>query len=134
MSGPLLDRVALHLTVLAVSVGDLTGAEAGESSAAVRERVIRARALQRERLADVRGVYANGQMGAAELRRFRKALRPVIRMLQRAMNRLGLSPRDYHPGLEAARTIVDLDDVDEIDEPNVAEAIQYRKLDRRRSI
>ncbi len=111
---------------------DLTGVEPGETSAAVRKRVVRARRLQRERLAEVKGVYANGQMGAAELRRFCRPSKGVVRMLQRAMDRLELSARAYHRILKVARTIADLAGAKEIEEAHVAEAIQYRGLDRQR--
>ncbi len=82
----------------------------------------------------MKGVYANGQMGASELRRLCRPSRPVVRMLQRAMDRLDLSARAYHRILKVARTIADLEGAEEIGADHVAEAIQYRRLDRRRAV
>lgn len=134
VSGPLLDRVDLHLTVPAVAVEELTDVEPGEASAAVRERVVRARAIQRDRLAETDGAYANGQMGVRALRRYCKPSPSLVRMLQRSLDGMGLSARAYHRILKVARTIADLEESEELEEHHVAEAIQYRALDRKRCV
>lgn len=132
VSGPLLDRVDLHLTVPAVPVKDLTEPSPAEATATIRERVIRARTIQRSRLDGVPGIYTNGQMDARAMRAFCRPSRPVIRMLQGALDGLGLSARAYHRILKVARTIADLEGSPGLEEHHVAEAIQYRILDRRR--
>lgn len=134
VSGPLLDRVDLHLAVPAVPVEELTDLEPGESSASVRERVVQARAIQRERLAGVDGVYANGQMGVRALRRHCRPSPSLVRMLQRALDGMGLSARAYHRILKVARTVADLEGAADLEEHHVAEAIQYRILDRKRCV
>ena len=132
VSGPLLDRVDLHVEVPAVPFRALAGEPLGAGSHEVRERVERARAVQTERFRARPGLYANGQMGASEIRRFCRASRPVAGLLQRALDRLGLSARAYHRILKVARTVADLDGSDQIRSAHAAEAIQYRALDRRR--
>lgn len=134
VSGPLLDRVDLHVTVPAVPVEELTDPEPGERSATVRARVTRAREVQRERLSEVEGVYANGQMGPDSLRTFCRPAPPIIRMLQRALDGMGLSARAYHRILKVARTLADLEGTPDLEEHHVAEAIQYRVLDRKRCV
>ncbi|MDX1567248.1 MAG: YifB family Mg chelatase-like AAA ATPase [Longimicrobiales bacterium] len=134
VSGPLLDRVDLHVTVPTVPVDTLTDPEPGESSARVRERVIGARTVQRVRLADVEGVYANGQMGPRSIRDFCRPSPAVARLLRRALDGMGLSARAYHRILKVARTVADLEGREELEEHHVAEAIQYRTLDRKRCV
>jgi magnesium chelatase family protein len=130
ISGPLLDRIDIHLAVPAVQWQDLTGTEPGESSAAVRERVERARVRQRERFAGRPGIFANAHMGARDLKRWCKVDAGVEELLRHAITRLGLSARAYHRVLKLARTIADLSECAEIGPPHVREAIQYRTLDR----
>ncbi|MCA9721157.1 MAG: ATP-binding protein [Gemmatimonadetes bacterium] len=126
ISGPLLDRMDIHLSVPPVAYADLAGSEPAESSAAIRQRVEAARARQRERFADVPGVHANAHMGPRWIRI--DAATEVV--LRRAIERLGLSARAYHRVLKLARTLADLAGEDEIGPRHVAEAVQYRVLDR----
>jgi magnesium chelatase family protein len=112
---------------------DLVGTPSDESSAAVRERVERARAVQRQRFRSERGVYANAHMTTRHLRRHCVLDAPVESLLRQAVHRLGLSARAYHRILKIARTIADLAGADELSTTHVSEAIQYRSLDRRRA-
>jgi magnesium chelatase family protein len=133
ISGPLLDRIDIHLEIPAVPYRDLAGAPAEESSAAIRRRVERARGVQRSRFRERPGVYANAQMAARDLRRYCRTSGAVERLLREAVNRLGLSARAYHRVLRIARTIADLDGSGDLTPTHVSEAIQYRSLDRRRA-
>ncbi|MDQ3557054.1 MAG: YifB family Mg chelatase-like AAA ATPase [Gemmatimonadota bacterium] len=130
VSGPLLDRIDLHVEVPAVRVRDLQDQRRGEPSEAVRERVARARERQRERFADRAEVHANAHMAPRDLREFCKVSEACDALLRTAINRLGLSARAYHRVLKIARTLADLEGVPDIGTPHVAEAIQYRSLDR----
>ena len=130
ISGPLLDRIDIHLAVPAVQWHDLAGTEPGESSAAVRGRVEAARVRQRERFAERPGVFANAHMSARDLRRWCQVAPKVEELLRVAITRLGLSARAYHRVLKLARTIADLAGSDAIEPAHVREAIQYRTLDR----
>jgi magnesium chelatase family protein len=131
VSGPLLDRIDLHVTVPAVPFDTLTAGGTGEGSAAVGARVSAARVRQRARLASgVGGVHANGHMGTSETGAHCRPSRAVTRLLQQAVDRLGLSARAYHRVLRVARTIADLAGNDAILVEHAAEAIQYRMLDR----
>ena len=125
-----MDRIDLHVEVPAVSFDELSGGDRGESSAAVRERVIAARAQQRARFADAPGVTCNAYMGPGELRRHVRPNSEVLSLLQRAIDRLGLSARAYHRMLKVARTIADLEGCERVRTAHAAEAIQYRTLDR----
>jgi magnesium chelatase family protein len=129
ISGPLLDRIDIHIEVPAVKYRELTDRSAGEPSAAIRERVNRARDLQ---LARFRGTsfYCNAQMGARELHGHCQVESAGERLLEMAINRLGLSARAYTRILKVARTIADLDDGGPIKAHHLSEAIQYRSLDR----
>lgn len=130
ISGPLLDRIDIHLEVPPPSYGDLASGPRGEPSAAVRERVERARRLQRERF---RGqpIGCNAQMGPRELERFCRLDDEGQRLLERAMEQLGLSARAYGRILKVARTVADLEGSPEVRPPHLAEAIHWRGLDRR---
>lgn len=130
VSGPLLDRIDLHVEVPAVRYKELSDRRAGEPSAAIRERVTRAREIQRERFAQRPGLHANAHMGARDLRDFCRIGEGGDALLRTAISRLGLSARAYHRVLKIARTIADLDGAAEIGTVHVSEAIQYRSLDR----
>ena len=131
ISGPLLDRIDLHVEVPAVRYKELGTDTSGESSAAIRERVREARERQARRLA-VDGLYTNSQMQSRHLRKFCRLDESGERLLQTAMQRLGLSARAYTRIIKLARTIADLEGADNITSPHVAEAIGYRSLDRAR--
>ena len=133
VSGPLLDRIDIHLEVPAVPHRDLADGAREEPSAAIRGRVEGAREVQRRRFRDRPGVRANAQMAARDLRRHCRLSGPVESLLHEAVNRLGLSARAYHRVLKIARTIADLDGADDLTPTHVSEAIQYRSLDRRRA-
>ena len=130
ISGPLMDRIDLHVEVMPVSAAELSTAEAGEPSAAVRERVVRAREIQRERFLKVGGVHTNAMMNAAMLREYCRPDAAAAELLGRAMSRLALSARAYDRILKVARTIADLAGRPEIGAQDVAEAVGYRSLDR----
>jgi magnesium chelatase family protein len=129
VSGPLLDRIDLHLEVPAVPARDLTRAGA-EPSAEIRRRVARARTLQQERFAGRRGVHANAHMNARDLRAHCRLSETADAILRTAISRLALSARAYHRILKIARTIADLAGEARIEPSHVSEAIQYRTLDR----
>ncbi|MBM9614079.1 YifB family Mg chelatase-like AAA ATPase [Desulfobulbus rhabdoformis] len=127
ISGPLLDRIDMHLEVPAVPVQDLLGQPRGESSQTIRSRVNQARMLQRQRFAPVTQLHCNGQMRAKEVKTFCQLDRDSANLLHTSISRLGLSARAYHRILKIARTIADLDDSEHIQFPHLAEAIQYRR-------
>jgi magnesium chelatase family protein len=130
VSGPLLDRIDLHLDVPPVPWRELSDERPGESSECIRGRVIRARARQSERYAGRHGVYCNAQMSPRDIQQWCGITPPVAGLLQRALTRLGLSARGYHRILKVARTIADLEQADRVEADHVAEAIQYRSMDR----
>lgn len=129
ISGPLLDRIDLHIDVPAVKFSSLASAEAGESSALIRERIERARARQRERFhGSTAGI--NSEMTDAGLKRYCELPAAGKRLLESALQDLGLSARAYSRILKVARTIADLESRETLREEHLAEAIQYRSLDR----
>jgi magnesium chelatase family protein len=133
ISGPLLDRIDLHVEVTPVSFNELAGGEGStrsEPSSSVRERVLKARERQAERLAQHPGVYANAQMGSKLLKEVCVISQVGANLLKTAMERLNLSARAYDRILKVSRTIADLDGKDDIRPEHLAEAIQYRSLDR----
>ncbi len=136
VSGPLMDRIDLHMHVPAVPFESLEswngGGGEGPSSEEVRVRVMAARAIQRDRFADAPGVYANGHMRPSDLRRWCRPSPRVAAILQRAVERSRLSARAYHRILKVARTIADLGRAPEIGPDHAAEAVHYRSLDRMR--
>jgi magnesium chelatase family protein len=132
VSGPLLDRIDIHLHVPAVPFESLAGDDDGASSRDVRHRVATARAIQEARFADVPGVFANGHMRPADLRRWCRPSARVAAMLQSAVDRTGLSARAYHRILKLARTVADLACSEDIRVEHAAEAVHYRSLDRMR--
>ena len=130
ISGPLLDRIDLHVEVTPVSFGELTKNQKSERSEFVRERVIAARNLQLERFAEEEGVFNNAQMGAQLLQKISVIDEAGKSLLNIAMKKLGLSARAYDRILKVARTIADLESSSKIETHHLAEAIQYRSLDR----
>ncbi|HVU17759.1 MAG TPA: ATP-binding protein [Candidatus Didemnitutus sp.] len=129
VSGPLLDRIDIHVEAPALSIGELRASQAGESSAVLRERVASTRARQRERFADTRK-NTNARMTPTQIKRA-CALEPSLGdLLQRAMEQLRLSARAYDRILKVARTIADLAEAETIAAPHLLEAIQYRSLGR----
>jgi len=129
ISGPLLDRIDIHIDVPPVKHRELAGEPSGEPSAAIRERVRRARQLQQERFRRSK-IYCNAHMSTRQIRRFCPVDGEAKSLLERAMDRLGLSARAYDRILKVGRTIADLMGVEDIQAEHVAEAIQYRSLDR----
>jgi magnesium chelatase family protein len=132
ISGPLLDRVDLHVEVTPVPFHELSSARSPETSSAIRQRVVRARALQTARFADRQEVRCNAQMDGRLLRKTCAVDAAGQHLLQSAMDRLHLSARAYDRILKVARTIADLADSSDIRAEHIAEAIQYRSLDRER--
>ena len=130
ISGPLLDRIDLHVEMAHVSFGELSLLRPAEDSRTVRARVASAWERQQARFAKHERVRFNAQMGLAEIRGHCGLAEKPLGLLRMAMSRLALSPRGYHRVLKTARTIADLAGKDEIGEEHVAEAIAYRVLDR----
>jgi magnesium chelatase family protein len=128
ISGPLLDRIDLQIEVRALSAEEITSSAAGEPSSAIRERVEAARQIQRERFRRS-GAQSNAEMSSRQLRRHCE-LDPSRRLIEQAIERLGLSARAYDRVLKVARTIADLAGTERLDSAHVAEAVQYRALDR----
>lgn len=129
VSGPLLDRIDIHVDVPPLKQRELTGELTGEPSAIIRERVRRARAVQQERFRRSKA-FCNAHMTSRQIRKHCQPAGEARSLLERAMERLGLSARAYDRILKVARTIADLESVDEIQAEHIAEAIQYRTLDR----
>ncbi len=130
ISGPLLDRIDLHVEVVPVAFEKLSGAAPAESSAQIRERVVAARDLQARRFEKEDYIHCNAQMGSRLLRQHAQPDAAGGRLLRAAMQRLGLSARAYDRILKVARTIADLEAASSVQAVHVAEAIQYRSLDR----
>lgn len=130
ISGPLLDRIDLHVEVTPVSFSALTEKSQGESSDIIRERVMKARIIQNERYKDDDGIFINAQIGAKQLREVCKLSMAGEALLKKAMERLQLSARAYDRILKVSRTIADLDGSDDVKVEHLAEAIQFRSLDR----
>jgi magnesium chelatase family protein len=130
ISGPLLDRMDIHIEVPAVKYKELRGESSAEDSAAVRERVVRARVRQAARFAHEKRIYANAQMPPKLIRKHCAISADGEKLLETAVTRLGLSARAHDRILKVARTIADLDASDGIEPRHLSEAIQYRTLDR----
>lgn len=129
VSGPLLDRIDIHIEVPSVPYKELSTEYSGERSEIIRERVMRAREIQVMRFKGER-VFCNGQMKTRHIKKFCKLTEEAQGLLDTAMHRLGLSARAYTRILKVARTIADLEGMDNIHSTHVSEAIQYRTLDR----
>ena len=130
ISGPLLDRIDIHLEVTPVPFNELTSLRAGERSDTIRQRVEKARELQAFRYVGDAGVYCNAQMSTKQLHEVCKITDDGRALLKTAMERLGLSARAYDRILKVSRTIADLEQSADIKTEHLAEAIQYRSLDR----
>lgn len=130
ISGPLLDRIDLHVEVTPVSFDELTEKSSAEASMEVRERVIEARLIQEKRFAEVKEVHCNAQMNTRQLQKHCQLSKESQQLLKAAMEQLELSARAYDRILKVARTIADLDESKVVESEHIAEAIQYRSLDR----
>ncbi len=130
ISGPLLDRIDIHIEVPAVKYKELSSEIKTESSAEIRNRVMKARDIQTKRFIALKNIYNNGDMGSKEVRQFCKLDSAGADLLKMAMSRLGLSARAYDRILKVSRTIADLDNSENILPQHISEAIQYRSLDR----
>ncbi len=130
ISGPLLDRIDIHIEIVPVPFEKLSELKESESSEKVRERVIKARQIQELRFRDIDGVYCNAQMSSKQMRTFAPIDKAGSELLKNAMQRLNLSARAYDRIIKVARTIADLDDSEHVLSNHIAEAINYRNLDR----
>ncbi|MGE0129489.1 MAG: ATP-binding protein [Blastocatellales bacterium] len=129
ISGPLLDRIDIHINVPAVRVSELSAQESSEGSAEIRTRVITARQIQHHRFVGA-GIYCNAQMPPRLIRKYCQLAPSSQQLLERAIMKLGLSARAYDRILKVSRTIADLAGVEQITEQHISEAVQYRTLDR----
>lgn len=130
ISGPLLDRIDLHVEVTPVAFRELSSQQKEESSETIRQRVITARSIQAERFKDEEGIYSNAQMNSRLLKEICHINNSCQQLLKTAMERLNLSARAYDRIIKVSRTIADLSGSKEIETEHLAEAIQYRSLDR----
>lgn len=130
ISGPLLDRIDIQCEITPVPFKDISNAQPGEPSSAIRERVIKARHIQEERFKDIHGIYCNAQMTERMIHQFAEPDEAGINLLRVAMERLNLSARAYNRILKVARTIADLEGSENVLSNHLAEAISYRNLDR----
>ena len=130
ISGPLLDRIDIHIEVVPVPFDKLSELRASEPSAAVRKRVTRARNIQTDRFRNYEGIHSNAQLTPALMREHCSISDECNQMLKNAMDKLGLSARAYDRIIKVSRTIADLEESTDIQPQHLAEAIQYRSLDR----
>lgn len=130
VSGPLLDRIDLHIEVTPVPFEELSKERSGESSIEIRKRVEQAREIQTERYAEFEHVHYNAQMGPKELDKYCELDNSSINLLKNAMEKLNLSARAYDRILRVSRSIADLEQSDKVTDSHIGEAIQYRSLDR----
>lgn len=130
ISGPLLDRIDIQCEITPVPFSDISRATQAEPSAAIRERVVKARHIQEERFSEHKGIHCNAQMSERMIHRYAEPDEQGIQLLRSAMQRLSLSARAYNRILKVARTIADLDGAATVMPAHLAEAISYRNLDR----
>ena len=130
ISGPLLDRIDIHIEVTPVPFDKLSDERKGESSAEIRARVTKAREKQAERFAAIDYIHYNAQMDVKQIRKFCALDEASKTLLKTAMEKLNLSARAYDRILKVSRTIADLENEDNISGAHISEAIQYRSLDR----
>lgn len=130
ISGPLLDRIDIHIEVTPVPFEKLTETQQAESSVLIRERVTRAREIQSKRFESLNSIHYNAQMSTKQIREYCALDETSLQLLKTAMERLNLSARAYDRILKVARTIADLEQVSAVNSNHIAEAIQYRSLDR----
>ncbi|OQX86977.1 magnesium chelatase [candidate division KSB1 bacterium 4484_87] len=130
ISGPLLDRIDIHVEVPAVKYAELSSDQSGEPSANIRERVKQAREIQLRRFADKPNIYCNARMESRDIRKFCKIDDKCQELMKMAITKIGLSARAYDRILKVSRTIADLENSQEIKPQHISEAIQYRSLDR----
>ena len=130
ISGPLLDRIDIHVEVPTVSYADLTSLPTGDNSSIIRDRVNKARSIQHQRYAQ-EGIYCNAQMSSKLLRKYCKIDLQSQALMQNAIDHLGYSARVFDRILKVARTIADLEEKENITSDHISEAIQYRTLDRK---
>lgn len=130
ISGPLMDRIDLHVEVTPVAFKDLSSVKRGENSDNIRSRVDKARSIQKKRYSQKNSIYCNAQMGSGDLNRYCSIDETGKKLLSRAIETLNLSARAYDRILKVSRTIADLDNSSNIGTEHLAEAIQYRSLDR----
>lgn len=129
ISGPLADRIDIHIDVPAVPFGELTSDRDGTSSATMRQEVIRAREAQAQRF-DGQSIRSNAEMNSRDVRKFCKLDEPSMNLIKQAVYELGLSARAHDKVLKIARTIADIESQSDVQSQHIAEAIQYRRLDR----
>lgn len=130
ISGPLVDRIDIQIEVPAVDMRELKSTAEGESSEEMRAQVLRAREVQVKRFKASRGAHVNGLMSPRQIKTYCVLTGEAETVMEQAMDELQLSARAYHKVLKLARTIADLAGHDDIDAEDVAEAVQYRNLDR----
>lgn len=130
ISGPLLDRIDLHVEVVPVPFRELTNSECGESSNTIRDRVVAARMIQDKRFIETRKIHCNAQMSTRQLHTYCRLDSVSVALLKNAMEKLNLSARAYDRILKVSRTIADLAGAPDISAEHIAEAIQFRSLDR----
>jgi magnesium chelatase family protein len=129
ISGPLLDRIDIHIDVPAVKFKDLSSETSAESSADIRDRIVAARRVQMDRLRGEK-IYCNAQMTTRLIRKYCVLDRESKVLLENAITRLGLSARAYDRILKVSRTLADMEGKESVESTHVSEAIQYRSLDR----
>ena len=138
ISGPLLDRIDMHLEVSAVPFQEMSSTVKRECSASIKERVDRTREVQKNRFSQCNSgnktIFSNSQMGPQEIERFCDLNRDCLRLLERGVEKLGLSARAYNRILKIARTLADMENSESLSPAHIAEAIQFRRFDKKNNI